>query len=85
MYRLDILEDAQRDLARLDKSVAKRISKRLEWLTDHFEQVKPESLTGEFARFFKFRVGDYRAIYKVIYEEQLIVVYHIRHRREVYR
>lgn len=85
MYQLHILADAEHDLEQLDTSVARRITKRLKWLADNFEQVKPEALTGEWARFFKFQVGDYRALYKVVHAERLLAVYRIRHRREVYR
>jgi mRNA interferase RelE/StbE len=85
MYESLILEEAERDFEQLAPPVAKRVNKRIKWLAENFEQIKPEPLTGEWARFFKFRVGDYRVIYKVVHEEHLIVVYRIRHRREVYR
>ena len=85
MYQALILEEAERDLEHLDPLVAKRINKRIKWLAENFEQIKPEPLTGEWARFFKFRVGDYRVIYKVVHEERLIAVYYVRHRSEVYR
>lgn len=85
MYQAVILEEAERDLEQLDKPVAKRISKRIEWLADNFHQIKPEPLTGEWARFFKLRVGDYRVIYKILHEEQLIAIHRIRHRSQVYK
>lgn len=85
MHALTLLEDAQRDLAALDPQVARRIAKRLQWLVDHFEQIHPEALTGELADRFKFRVGDYRALYKIVHAEKMLVVYRIRHRREVYQ
>jgi mRNA interferase RelE/StbE len=84
MYQAHILEDAERDLEQLDPPIAKRIYKRIQWFAENFEQIKPESLTGEWARFFKLRVGNYRALYKIIHEERLITVYRVRHRRDVY-
>lgn len=85
MYSVQILDDAARDLASLDKPVARRVSKRIRWLAENLDRIKPEALTGEWARFFKFYVGDYRVIYKIIHHERLIVIHRIRHRREVYR
>ena len=74
MYQVLFLEDAERDLKQLDLTIAKRIYKRIQWLADNFEHIQPESLTGEWARFFKFRVGDYRVIYKTIHDEHLIAI-----------
>jgi len=85
VHSLILLEEAQRDLAALDPQVARRITKRLQWLGDHFEQIHPEALTGELADRFKFRVGDYRALYKIAHVEKTLVVYRVRHRREVYQ
>ncbi len=79
-----LLPDAERDLEQLDPPIAKRINKRIAWLAKNFSQIKPEPLTGEWARFFKFRVGDYRVLYKIVHEEHLLAVYRIRHRSEVY-
>lgn len=85
MYEAVILGDAERDLEQLDAPIAKRIHKRIKWLAENFDHVKPEPLTGEWARFFEFRVGDYRVIYKIVYEEHLLAIHRVRHRREVYR
>ncbi len=46
---------------------------------------KPELLTGTLTGFFKLRAGDYRIIYKVRKDENLIVIHRIGHRREVYK
>ena len=35
--------------------------------------------------FWRYRVGDYRIICRIIYEEQRIVVLAFKHRREAYR
>ena len=85
MFNLIVLAAAEQDLKSLDKPVTKRISKRIKWLAENLEHFKPEPLTGEWARFFKLRVGDYRVIYKIIHDERLIVIHRIRHRREVYK
>ena len=85
MYRVLILESAQNDLAVLDKPVARRVQKRIQWLTENFERIKPEQLTGDLSRFFKLRVGDYRVLYKILHDEELFVVHRVNHRREIYR
>ncbi len=85
MYRVSILEKASQDIEQLDKTVATRIYKRINWFAKNISQIQPEPLTGEWARFFKLRVGDWRVIYKILHEEHLIVIHRVRHRREVYR
>ena len=85
MYTTLLLEEAKRDLAALDPQIARRISKRLTWLGEHFEEIKPEALTGPKSDFFKFRVGDYRALYKIVQAEKILRVYRVRHRREIYK
>lgn len=42
MVRVEITDNAEDDLARLDKQVARRIYKRLQWLEENFEHITPE-------------------------------------------
>ena len=69
----------------LIETVAQRIISRIQWLAEHFDEIKPELLTGTLSGFFKLRAGDYRIIYKVRRDENLIVIHRIGHRREVYK
>jgi len=85
VYTPLILAEAKRDLAALDPPIAKRISQRLEWLGEHFEEIKPEAMAGSQGEFFKFRVGDYRALYMIDHAAKALRVYRVRHRREVYK
>ena len=85
MAQIRILSAAARELERLDPSVALRIVRRIRWLAENLEHVRPEALTGEFAGLFKLRAGDYRVLYEMLPNEQTIVVHFIGHRREVYR
>jgi len=85
MHDLRILDAAEDDLTRLDRAVAQRIISRIQWLAEHFDEIKPELLTGTLTGFFKLRAGDYRIIYKVRKDENLIVIHRIGHRREVYK
>ena len=80
-----ILKNATRQLKRLDPSVAKRIVDQITWLAQHFEEIKPESLKGDLAGFFKYRAGDYRIIYELLRKEKVIVIHEIGHRSEVYK
>jgi mRNA interferase RelE/StbE len=85
MYRVMLLDEAEHDLEKLDKAVAKRVYGRIERLARNADRIRSERLTGEWARFLKLRVGDWRVIYKITGDQQLIVIHRIRHRREVYK
>ena len=85
MHDLRILDAAEDDLTRLDRAVVQRIISRIQWLAEHFDEIKPELLTGTLTGFFKLRAGDYRIIYKVRKDENLIVIHRIGHRPEVYK
>lgn len=84
MYTIELKDEAEQDLERLDKQTARRVNKKLDWLAENFDRASAETLKGKWARFFKLRVGDYRIIYRVLYAENVIEVYRIQHRREVY-
>ena len=85
MFSTRVLEAAARDLARLDSSAARRIVARIGWLADNIENIRPKALTGDLAGLFKLRVGDYRIIYEIVRDEELIIIHFVGHRREVYR
>jgi mRNA-degrading endonuclease RelE of RelBE toxin-antitoxin system len=63
MYQVRFLEDAQRDLARLDAGVAKRVARKLNWLATNAEAVEPTGLRSGLAGLAKLREGDFRIIY----------------------
>ena len=85
MYRVRLLDAASKDLARLDKPVARRIVERVHWLAKNLADTTLEALTGELDGLFKLRIGDYRVVYELIHDEQLIMIHAIGHRREIYR
>lgn len=84
-YRIRILEAACQDLAHLDTPVGRRIVQRINWLAANLDALHLEALAGDLAGLYKLRVGDYRVIYEVLWDEETIVIHAIGHRREIYR
>jgi mRNA interferase RelE/StbE len=85
VYNTRILDAAIRELAGLDKIVKQRIVERIRWLAINLEQIKPEALSGKLTGLYKLRAGDYRIIYEIIPNEQIVLIHAIWHRREIYR
>ena len=76
---------AEENLAKLDKQIAQRILKKIRWLVENVGTLTPEPHTGQFQGVYKLRVGDYRVLYTLEDEQNLIVIRLIKHRREVYK
>jgi len=83
LVKIEWTEGATEDLEKLDKSIARRILRRLAWLSKNFQSIVPEPLTGELKGTFKLRIGDWRAVYTV--EGKIIVIQFIGHRSEIYK
>jgi mRNA interferase RelE/StbE len=83
-YSVSFESESITDLDNLDQVVRLRILNKIQWLSINFEQITPLSLTGQWSGFYKLRVGDYRVIYELDIEEQLIIIIRIGHRREIY-
>lgn len=84
MYEVRLLPQAVKQLEALDPSVQKRVVKRMKWLSENAEEIKPEALTSDLAGLFKLRVGDYRVVFQMLDRQKQIIVHLIGHRREVY-
>ena len=83
MVKIEWTERAIKDLERLDKPIARRILRRLAWVSKNFQSIVPEPLTGELKGTFKLRIGNWRAVYTV--EGKIIVIQFIGHRSEIYK
>jgi len=58
MYQVEFRPRAAQDFENLDAAVAGRVLKKLRWLAENFDSLKPEPLTGPFTGLFKLRVGN---------------------------
>lgn len=85
MYKVEFTLRAEEDLSRIDRTIAKRIADKIEWLRQNIEYIIKEPLAGEFKGTYKLRVGDWRIIYSVEQSLQEITIYAIEHRSKVYK
>ena len=88
VWRIEVSETAEKQLAKLDKAVAKRLRafllERLTTLDD--PRSIGQALKGsELGEFWKYRVGDWRLICQIKDDKILITVVRLGNRREVYR
>ena len=82
MYSVVITPTADKFLEKLDSQARERIVKALERL-----QIRPhahlERLVSE--PYFKFRVGDFRAIIDLQDDKLVVLVIEIGHRKDIYK
>ena len=83
-FEVLLTEQAERDLARLDVQVARRVRGKLLELAARSEMFLHVPLTGRFGGLFRLRSGAFRAIYHLDRSGRRIIVHQIGHRREVY-
>ena len=84
-WKVELTDTAAKQLARLDKTQAQRITKylrRVMLLKDHRDAGK--ALTGNLRTYWRYRVGDYRVVCDIRDNELVIVAVMIGHRSEVY-
>jgi len=86
-WRIEFDPAAAKELAKLDKPVARRITaflgQRVATLAD--PRSLGEALRGdELGQFWKYRLGDYRIIARIVDKRVVIVVLRIGHRGDVY-
>ncbi|MBK4735740.1 type II toxin-antitoxin system RelE family toxin [Noviherbaspirillum pedocola] len=87
-WRIEISATAEKQLARLDRQVAKRIIGFLRERIAPLEDPRSigQALRGsELGEFWKYRVGDWRLICEIRDSQILITVLSAGNRRDVYR
>ncbi|KLI18976.1 type II toxin-antitoxin system RelE/ParE family toxin [Brachyspira hyodysenteriae] len=83
--KVSITRTAKKSLEKLDRNIQKRILDFLSYLeTLENHRVKGKSLKGELKEYWRYRVGDYRILSKIIDNELIILVIDIGHRKDIY-
>ena len=87
-WKVELSQGVDRELARLDPQQRTRILRFLHERVARLEnprsigQALRDSRLGEF---WKYRVSDYRLIYKIEDDRLIVLVLRVGHRREIYR
>ena len=85
-WRIELSEEAESELCRLDKPVRERIGKFIDRLAISPDpRAQGKALQGGGAGLWRYCVGDYRVICALRDKELLVLVLKSGHRREVYR
>lgn len=88
MYKITLLPDAEESFLNLDRPVQKRISQKIDWLSENADKIIHHPLTSlpaDLHGLCRIRVGDYRILYWVYNDAKHIKIYEIEHRSKDYR
>lgn len=85
MYEVFLHPDAQKVYINADKSLAKKIFRCLQQLEQTpYSHPNIKVLKGDFAGYYRYRIGDYRVVYSLDNELMQVFVVAIAHRSEAY-
>ena len=80
-YTILLHPKANDELNKLDKQIAQRIKKSLKELQ---EEPEKKGTKLRYTDFWRIRIGDYRAIYKIDNRGKRVIILYIGHRSSVY-
>lgn len=83
-YSVNYGSSARKELAKVDKQVARRIARSVAALGNDPRPVGCRRLVG-YDELWRIRIGDYRVIYTIQDAELIVLALRIAHRREAYR
>ncbi len=83
MYRLEIRNQARKQILQIPPPHFLRIQKSIEGLAQNPRPAGSIQLKGETG--YRVRVGDYRILYEIDDMTERVIIYRVKHRREIYR
>lgn len=84
MFSIEFSSDAKKFLKKADKQFMLRLIARIERLSEDPFPSDVKRIVNQNEKLFRIRVGDYRIVYEVIYEQNLIFIFDIDKRSKVY-
>ena len=84
-WKIELTGSAEKELAKLDKSAAKRIIKYLRERVSVDPRATGKALRGDHSGLWRYRIGDYQVICEIYDEKISVLVIRVGHRKEVYR
>ncbi len=86
MFRVRLSEDARKAYEKADRPLAKKLARCFEQLErDPHNRSNVKRLSGPFEGLWRYRIGDYRVIYRIEDRELVVMVLVISHRGKAYR
>jgi len=82
MYKILITQRALKDIEELDEKTKKRIGEKLKFYSPDPLRFATKLINPQVGS-YRFRIGDYRAIFDI--DEDKIIILRVGHRKEIYK
>jgi len=87
IFDIRLSDSASEDLEDLSVAIAKRITKKLKEIRASSDPMNyAKALTGDLKGLFRFRIGNYRAVFRKESDGTItiILILRVKHRKEIY-
>ncbi len=84
-YRVAYLPAVIDDLRTIDHGVAQRLLDKTKWLASNVENLRHEPLAPDLPEISQYAVADWRILYFVDREDQVVNIHRVATRDELYR
>ncbi|PIR44676.1 MAG: type II toxin-antitoxin system mRNA interferase toxin, RelE/StbE family [Candidatus Vogelbacteria bacterium CG10_big_fil_rev_8_21_14_0_10_51_16] len=84
-WTIEFEESAEEELRNLSGMINDRIVEKLHWLEENFDSITPLPLHAQWSGFYKLRIGDWRVIYDISWDDCLLTIVLIGHRTKIYK
>ncbi|MEW5691720.1 MAG: type II toxin-antitoxin system RelE/ParE family toxin [Candidatus Hydrogenedentota bacterium] len=83
VYKINYKKSVTKDLDKIDKRQCRRLLNKIEKELSLYPR-KGKELVGDFKGLFSYRIGDYRIIYSIISNNEILIL-RVAHGKEVYK
>ena len=84
-YRVAYLPAVIDDLRAIDQGVAQRLFDKTKWLASNVENLRHEPLAPDLPEISQYAVADWRILYLVDREDQVVNIHRVATRDELYK
>jgi mRNA interferase RelE/StbE len=84
-YRVAYRPEVANDLVAVDKGMAQRLFDKTKWLASNVENLRHEPIHPDLPGLCQYAVGDWRILYSIDKEEQLVEIHLIGKGAELYQ
>ncbi|OGZ21367.1 MAG: hypothetical protein A3D46_00840 [Candidatus Nealsonbacteria bacterium RIFCSPHIGHO2_02_FULL_43_13] len=87
MYQIRTTPTFDKDIRKLDRQVAKRIIKKIEWLASQstIPNLPVKYLSKDLEGLQKYRAGDWRVLFWADSKKKEVILYGAEHRKSIYK
>lgn len=84
-YRVAYLPSVIEDLRPIEQSLAQRLFEKTKWLASNAENLRHEPVAPDLPGLSQYAVADWRILYAIDTEDQVVDIHRISTRQELYR